>query len=74
MVLLLIMLKKTTQFFNFLGWRLRAVGVRGAPTGEGVALFAKEGPAGWAALGSLIPECLTGFKCKLGPLLTSLEP
>lgn len=38
--------------------------VRGALAGEGAALFVKEGPAGGAALGSLIPKRLTGFRYK----------
>lgn len=48
--------------------------VRGALAGEGAALFVKEGPAGGAALGSLIPKRLTGFRYKLGPSPTCLEP
>lgn len=73
MVLLSIKLRKPIQIFNFLGWRLWAVPVHGALIGEGTALFAKEGPGCRAALGSLVPEHLTSFQYKLGPLQTCRE-
>lgn len=76
-VFLLITPKNPIQFLFFSLPRVEAVGCagsRGAERGGGGLLVCQRQTTRGAAQGSLLPKVLTGFKYKLGSLLTCLEP